>query len=250
VVAEGGDEPPIRFRGDELDLYTEFHFELVQKIVRDVRPISRENAEDAAAHAWVEFLRRQPDRDGERWKGWLYITAKREAWKLNVLEFKEREDVSREGAPDIELVDPRDRLSERVEFQAALQELRKLPPLLQEVVMVRSQVNRQQDVADVMGLSRQRVAQLLVNASLRVSQLNEERHDDERPVASPRLARLRELEDASPVWLTSAIGTRPGRSKSSSGVVLAWRRATLAIDDYRRGFFHHSSTDAIGPTPI
>jgi hypothetical protein len=137
-----------------------------------------------------------------------------------------------------------------VEFQAALRELRKLPPLLQEVVMVRSQVNRQQDVADVMGLSRQRVAQLLVNASLRVSQLNEERHDGERPVASPRLARLRELEDAPPTWLTSAIGTRPGRSKSSSGVVLAWRRATLAVDDYRRVYCHHSSTDAIGPTPI
>jgi hypothetical protein len=45
-------------------------------------------------------------------------------------------------------------------------------------------------------------------------------------------ARLRELEDDAPKWLTDAIGPRPGRSKSASGVVLAWRRAALAIDDY------------------
>ena len=203
--------------------------------MRDVQYVSHENAEDACAHAWLKFLQRQPDRDGDRWKGWLYVTAKREAWKLNALEFKEREDLPASGAPDIvEPIDPRDRLSERVEFQAALQELRKLPPLLQEVVVVRSQVWKQADVAEAMGLSRQRVAELLVNAALRVSQLNEERHEDERPVASPRAARLRELEDEPPVWLTNAIGMRPGRSKSSSGVVLAWRRAALVIDDYRQ----------------
>jgi DNA-directed RNA polymerase specialized sigma24 family protein len=210
-----------------------------------------ENAEDACAHAWLKFLQRQPDRDRDRWKGWLYVTAKREAWKLNALEFKEREDLPASGAPDIvEPIDPRDRLSERVEFQAALQELKKLPPLLQEVVVVRSQVWKQADVADAMGLSRSRVAQLLVDAALRVSQLNEERHENERPVASPRAARLRELEDEPPVWLTNAIGMRPGRSKSSSGVVLAWRRAALAIDDYRSAYCHDSPTDAIGPTPI
>jgi DNA-directed RNA polymerase specialized sigma24 family protein len=219
--------------------------------VRDVQYVSYENAEDACAHAWLKVLQRQPDRDGERWKGWLYVTAKREAWKLNALEFKEREDMPASGAPDIvEPVDPHDRLSERIEFQAALQELRRLPPLLQEVVMVRSQVWRHADVAEAMGLSRQRVAELLVKAALRVSQLNEERHGDERPVASPRAARLRELEDEPPAWLTSAIGMRPARSKSASGVVLAWRRAALVIDDYRRAYSHDSPTDAIGSTPI
>jgi hypothetical protein len=86
----------------------------------------------------------------------------------------------------VEPVDPRDRINERIEFQAALQELKKLPPLLQEVVFVRSRVSRQADVAEVMGLSRQRVVHLLIKAGLRVAQLNEERHADERPVASPR----------------------------------------------------------------
>jgi len=61
---------------------------------------------------------------------------------------KEREDLPAPGAPDlVDPIDPRDRLSERVEFQAAMQELRKLPPLLQEVVVVRWQVWRQADVA-------------------------------------------------------------------------------------------------------
>jgi hypothetical protein len=249
-AGEGGVEPPIRFAGDELDLYAEYHFELVKKIVRDVQYVGHENAEDACAHAWLKVLQRQPDRGGERWKGWLYVTAKREAWKLNALEFKEREDLPTSGTPDIvEPIDPRDRLSERVEFQAALQELKKLPPMLHEVVVVRSQVWKQADVAEAMGLSRQRVGEMLVNAALRVSQLNEERHEDERPVASPRAARLRELEDEPPVWLTNAVGMRPGRSKSSSGVVLAWRRAALMIDDYRRMCCYDAATDAIGPTP-
>ena len=41
---------------------------------------------------------------------------------------------------------------------------------------------------------------------------------------------LRELEDGPPEWLTSTVGKCPARS---AGVVLAWRRAALAIEDYR-----------------
>jgi DNA-directed RNA polymerase specialized sigma24 family protein len=205
--------------------------------------------EDACAHAWVEFLKHQPDRERGSWRGWLYRTAQHEAWRLNALEYKERS-VADSGGEPLEPPDPRDRYEERLEFQAALQELRKLPPQMQQVVLIRSQVWKQDDVAGVVGISRQRVATLLVDAALKVAELNEERHEKERPVASPRAARLRELEDAPPVWLTNAIGTRPGRSKSSSGVVLAWRRAVLVIDDYRRVCGHHSATDPIGPTPI
>jgi RNA polymerase sigma factor (sigma-70 family) len=251
TAEDEGEKPRFQVRGDELDLYAEFHFELVKKIQRDVRPISQDNAEDACAFAWLQFLRKQPDRHGERWKGWLYTAAKHEAWRLNALEFKEREDVSRDTVVDLfDPVDPRDRISERIEFHAALQELQKLPPMLQEVVMIRSQVTRQQEVADIMGLSRQRVAQLLVKAALRVAQLNEERHDEERPVASPRAARLRELEDHPPTWLTNALGREPGRSKSDSAVVLAWRRAAIFIDDFRRDHGWSSATNAIGATPL
>jgi hypothetical protein len=122
---ESGDEPPLRFVGDELDLYGEFHFELRKTVASRVRA-SWEVIEDACSFAWLEF-------------------------------------------------------------RAAIDELKKLPPLLQEVVVMSSQVRRQQDVADLMGLSRQRVAFLLVQAAQRVAQLNEERHEDERPVASPTI---------------------------------------------------------------
>jgi hypothetical protein len=97
--------------------------------------------------------------------------------------------------------------------------------------LIRSQVWKHEDVAEIMGISRHRVAQLVVTAGLRVAELNEMRHDIERPVASPRAARLRELDDNPPAWPTNAIATRPGRSKSSSAVVLAgvarrWRSTT------------------------
>jgi hypothetical protein len=50
-----------------------------------------------------------------------------------------------------------------------------------------SQSSRHQDAADLMGLSHPRVAPLLVQAAQRVAQLNEQRHEDERAVASPRV---------------------------------------------------------------
>ena len=86
---EGGDEPPVRFRGDELDLYGEFHFELVKMLSKNVRA-TRETVEDACGHAWVEFFKYQPDRERGRWRGWLFRVAQREAWRLTALDWKER----------------------------------------------------------------------------------------------------------------------------------------------------------------
>jgi hypothetical protein len=71
-------------------------------------------------------------------------------------------------------------------------------------------------------------------ASLKLRDISERRIEDSRPVASPRAARLRELEDDPPKWLVEAIGKPPARTKSSSGVIVAWRRAALAVDDYRK----------------
>jgi DNA-directed RNA polymerase specialized sigma24 family protein len=245
--SEAGDEPPLRLRGDELDLYAEFHSELVRTVQSAVRA-SREIVDDACAFAWVEFFRYQPDRHEGNWRGWLFTTAQREAWRQTALEWKERPVADSDGVP-VEPADPHDRYEQRLEFQAALQELRKLPPQMREVVLLRSQTSRQRDVAEVMGISRQRVAHLLVEAAMRVAALNEQRHDLERPVASPRAARLRELEEAPPDWLRNSIGVCPRRTKSDSGTILAWRRSTLAIDDYRITHGYYSRTDAIGDPP-
>ena len=74
------DEPPIRFRGDEPELYLEFNHQLVKMLSAAVRA-APEDVEDAASFAWVQFFRHQPDRDGQ-WKGWLFRTAQRESWRL------------------------------------------------------------------------------------------------------------------------------------------------------------------------
>jgi len=67
--------------------------------------------------------------------------ARREAPRLKALEHKEREAVRGEDLT-IEPVDPRDRHAEILEFRAAIDQLKKLPPLLKEVVVIHSQSNR------------------------------------------------------------------------------------------------------------
>ena len=48
--------------------------------------------------------------------------------------------------------DPRDRSMNGIRFEAALEELKRLPPLLQRVVLVRSQIWKREEVAEVMGI--------------------------------------------------------------------------------------------------
>ena len=62
TAERGGDEPPIRFRGDEPELYLAFNPELVKLIEHDVRA-APEDIEDACSFAWIQFFRYQPDRE-------------------------------------------------------------------------------------------------------------------------------------------------------------------------------------------
>jgi RNA polymerase sigma factor (sigma-70 family) len=237
--------PPVRFRGDELDLYAEFHFELVRKVQNRVST-SRENVDDACAFAWVQFFAHQPDRDGA-WKGWLYRVATREAFTLDKLARRDADLVGDRGQ-DIDVVDPRDRPAELDEFLSAMQELQRLPPRLQQLVLLRSQVDTQQEVADRVGLSFGRVSVLLAKVA-RLVDARSNRIEKPDPALPPRAARLRELETDPPLWLTNAIG-RSGADRSPSALVLAWRRTALLIDDYRQRSGHRSAIDAIGPAPI
>ena len=248
----GGDEPPIRFRGDEPELYLAFNHELVKLIERDVRA-APEDIEDACSFAWIQFFRYQPDRE-RNWKGWLYRTAQRETWRLNAQRFGELsivpDDESHERGTTREPADPRDRLEERLEFVAAMKELSRLPPRWQQVVIVNSQVWKQVDVAEILGVNPTRINYLLRRVSERLDQMAQQRHELERPVASPRAARLRELEDDPPKWLMESIGRAPTRNKTAGTAVLAWRRAALAIDDYRRDHGWHAPDAALGPQPL
>jgi DNA-directed RNA polymerase specialized sigma24 family protein len=245
-AARPGEPETIQIRGDELDLYAEFHEELYRTI-RALVFSSPETAADACSFAWLQFLRYQPDRESP-WKGWMVTTAQHEAWRLNAIERRNR-DFTEAEVKGILPVDPNDRFAERVAFDAALQQLKRLPLELQRVVLIRSQVWKKEEVAEVMGIRPDQVEPLLRAAAIRLAEVNENRHDRERPVASPRAARLRELEDDPPDWLHNVIGRCPQRSKSSAGVILAWRRAALAIEDYRRVSGYENPHDALGFIP-
>jgi hypothetical protein len=158
--------------------------------------------------------------------------------------------LARAGGATPEPLDPRDRLEERLEFLAAMEELRHLPKNLRAVVLLRAQFGRHRDVAEVLGVSTARVAHLLQHVGVYLQERMERQAELERPVASPRAARLRELEVEPPEWLVEAIGRAPTFNKSSAKPVLAWRRAALAIDDYRNESGWHSKEVGVGPTPI
>jgi hypothetical protein len=118
----GGDEPPIRFRGDEPELFLEFNHELIRKVRSAVRA-DPADIEDACSFAWVQFFRYQPYRDRE-WRGWLFRTAQREAWRLNAQHFDERPmlyDTDVYGVdPERVPADPRDAYEERLGTKDAI----------------------------------------------------------------------------------------------------------------------------------
>ena len=131
---ETADGSPIRLRGDELDLYMEFQDELYRTIRASVFA-TPETVADACSFAWLQFLRYQPPRDGA-WKGWMVTTAQREAWRLRAIENRDR-DLTDAEVKGVLPIDPRDRFAERVAFDSALQQLKRLPPELQRVVLIR-----------------------------------------------------------------------------------------------------------------
>jgi hypothetical protein len=113
-----GDEPPLRFRGDEAELFLAFNPELKTVVAKLVRGLGQADIEDACGFAWVQFFRYQPSREQQSWQGWLVKTAQREAWKLSA---RRRDDLTiqpneeGEGADFVgEPADPRDRLHERI----------------------------------------------------------------------------------------------------------------------------------------
>jgi hypothetical protein len=180
-------------------------------------------------------MERQPDRE-RNWRGWLFRTAEREAWRL-----------TREiGIPipmrDVEYepgawvpIDPRDHSAIRDGVEDAFSVLGHLSPPLQRIAMLRALGLRHAEISGITGDTPTRVAQLIAQANMRIYEHLEERSIDTREL-SPRAKRPWELERGQPRWLTSRIGRAPQstrRSTSQGETRRAWRRAALALDDYR-----------------
>ncbi|WP_028065792.1 hypothetical protein [Solirubrobacter soli] len=239
---------PVRFLGDEPELYLKFNRQLEVKVSNVVRA-PREDVLDACAFAWLQFFRYQPER-GDNWQGWLFRTAQRETWRLTAIRNRDLPLMSATQHREQVDPDPAVRLQFREDFREAVAQLKQLPKSMQKVVLVASQVRRHRDVAEILDIPESRVGYLLASAGAYLSEAAEQRAERDRPVASPRAARLRELEDAPPAWLVHAIGRPPARDKNASASILAWRRAALAIDDYRHDHGWTSTYESLGPEPI
>ena len=209
--------------------------ELAQTVARAVRVSSPQVVEDACAHAWAQFMEHQPDRD-RNWKGWLFRAAQRESWRLE----RERRETLPATTTDFEpklrsILDPRDRYEIRDDMEDVHAILERLPPRLQRIAMLRAHGLRHQEISEVTGDSPVRVAQLIAQANFKIYEVLRERTHDADEMA-PRAKRLFELERDQPAWLKERIGRVPKgsrRSVAQTEVRRAWRRAALALDDYR-----------------
>jgi RNA polymerase sigma factor (sigma-70 family) len=242
------DRPPL---GDEAQLFESFNPTLLYVIGRDVRTSSHV-VEDACAFAWMQFLKHQPDRRRE-WKAWLVVTARREAWRLSrernrTVRLDVRPDASAAGREFPDTHDPHD---EALNLRATMDMLEELPPRLRRIAFLRGAGLRYSDIAEITGDSLSRVGVLVTRANDRIRRTLEAEIDQKRELP-PRARRLRELEDGPPRWLVAEIGQIPrskGRRESNATRTLYWRRAALAIDDYRAMTGFDDDQRALGDRP-
>jgi DNA-directed RNA polymerase specialized sigma24 family protein len=182
-----------------------------------------------------QFMQHQPDRD-RHWKSWLVTTAERELWRLWRQQTR-HQSLSADEDEHGELRrwdvgDEHDHAAIRLRLREALQAFARLPERRRDIKALQVTGFSYEEIAETRGLTWTRVNHVLgeANAALREHQVRTERA---RVELAPRARRLDELEQDPPLWLRRAIGKRP--AMKSERAVLAWRRAALAVDDYRRG---------------
>jgi hypothetical protein len=192
-------------------------------------------------------MRCQPDRD-RAWRSWLVTTAQREAWRLHATEAAHI-GFELPGKENLlgDAVDPRDTLELRSELRAALDLLAAVPERRREAKALQITGFTYDEIGDRLGIGHTRVNALVAEANAAIRREHRRVAPEQQP-RSARAARLHELEEQPPRWLTSAIGAPPGKSVPS-GALLAWRRAALAIDDYRRDHGHNLGDEGLGQRP-
>jgi DNA-directed RNA polymerase specialized sigma24 family protein len=227
--------PPAR--GDEAELFRDFNDRLIRAVARSAYCTTPHTVEDACAFAWTEFMRRQPDRSS--CQGWLVVVAKREAWRIE----RERFDSERHVPVPIDEIEraddaisPVEEVEIRHDVGEALGVLAELRPRLQRVALLRALQFTKPEIAAITGDSVGRVDKLVSTASERIQQILNARLPQRQQLA-PRAERLWSLENEPPEWLASRIGGPPRLSRKSGGTIemrRAWRRAAIALDDFRQ----------------
>jgi DNA-directed RNA polymerase specialized sigma24 family protein len=225
--------PPAR--GDEAELFRSFNDRLMAAVARVTRASTPHTVEDACAFAWTEFMRRQPERANCR--GWLVVVARHEAWRLE----HERFDASKHASvpvDDIEVASdatsPVEAIEIRHDVDAALDVITKLRPRLQRVALLRALQFSRGEISEITGDSLGRVDKLVATAGEQIREILAARRPER--ASSPRAERLWELEHEPPAWLVKFLGRPPRITRKAAGTQewrRAWRRAAIALDDYR-----------------
>ncbi len=226
-----------RTRGDEGELYREFNPTLMRLLASRLYGPSSETVEDACSFAWAQFLQHQPDRD-RGWRSWLIQTAQRQAWLIEHEARSQTPDALIENQADDGRIVPLS-LEEQQEIRddvaEALSIISDLPVRLQRIALLRALGVRHTEIGQLTGDSPTRVAALVEKANARIYEILAER-GHVGASESPRALRLKELEANPPKWLVDKIGPPVGRSRKFGGRAVrqrAWRRAAIALDDYR-----------------
>jgi RNA polymerase sigma factor (sigma-70 family) len=226
-------------QGDEAELYESYNPLLARRVRAVVRGVSEANVEDACAFAWMQFLRHQPDRD-RNWRAWLATVASREALQLHR---REAGHVDPDRAPEPVDRRPSPQL-EHFTVREALMVVAGVPQRRREAAVLRLVGLKYTEIAEALGVSPSRVNRLLDEASADMRKAIAARNA--RP--SPRADRLSDLERNPPLWLLQQVGRPP--SERSSAALLAWRRAALAVDDYRAEVGEERLAGGLGDRPL
>src|SRR5215218_6027216 len=140
---------------------------------------------------------------------------------------------------------------DRDDLEAAVDVLQRLPPRLRRVAFLRATGHRYSEIQEITGDSRTRVSQLIRRANEQIREALQELEVDTRP-PPPRAERLHQFESSPPEWLRQEIGPPPrsrGGRRANASRLRDWRRAALAIEDYRVLTGFDSEVRALGVRP-
>jgi hypothetical protein len=177
--------------------------------------------------------------------------AQREAWRLHALEVEHDHLGSATESEPVrwtEPEDPRDQYSLRMDLDEAMEALSRVPERRRRVKLLAVLGFRYEDIGRLTGDSMTRVNQLMTEANTAVRRERAEMQGERFDPRSERAKRLAELEQQPPDWLVRTVGRPPGIKRNQSQLQ-AWRRAALAVDDYRRLHAPRSEFDPLGDRP-
>lgn len=162
---------PRMLRGDEAHVYETHHADLERSVRRAVRG-SDAIVQDACAHAWLQFLRHQPDR--ETVGAWLHVVAVRHAWQLAN---KELRTVHLDGLPAVDDLLQAAPLTDQVDAREALRAVAALPQPQRECLSLVLSGHSYAEVTAATGRSYTNVNKQLTRARRHLRLVHDANHD-------------------------------------------------------------------------